>query len=74
MYEPRQKSFNANWTEINARMKHKLKVKTYSYGTKSAQKMYLKVKIHCVSIVYARYLESHGLFERVSKNIFVIFE
>jgi hypothetical protein len=55
-------------------MKHKLKVKTHSNGTKSAQIMYLKVKIHCVNNVLVRYLESHGLFDKVSKNIFVIFE
>ncbi len=55
-------------------MKHKLKVKTHSNGTKSAQKMYLKVKIHCVKNVYAKYLESHGLFEKVSNFFFVIFE
>jgi hypothetical protein len=69
-----KKTFNANWTQINAWMKHKLKVKIHSDGTKSAQQMYLKVKIHCVNNVYVRYLESHGLFDKVSKKIFVIFE
>ncbi len=74
MYDHKKKTFNANWTQINAWMKHKLKVKTHSDGTKSAQKMYLKVKIHFVNNVYVRYLKSHGLFDKVSKNIFVTFE